>query len=857
MIASLGTSTDTNLIWLGINDSQQFYSGIFGDTGRDVDAGQAVTIQWVHLLAVVTSNTLELYKNGTLLDSASYSSFTPGSSPVLYLGTRANASGGPESTRYLDCSISNFKLWNVALTAEEVAMEYALGRTGKSLNLTDTALCLGGTVPRAQLDVRGGAMIDSGLVIKYKNSLEYARDGGIMLSRAGLGNVTNKYSSQPIVLDGGDSTDIDGNIRGGAMWSQWGGAQYGIAMRGANYNDTYPYLQDPTLFVTNDKIGIGTASPGAKLHILDQNLGDATELLRLQKGYGTGDIGDTSVGHIGMYLVDANEGGGEVARISYGHNGGDGIPNEGRGKLGFWTSNTGGAEGVPEERMTIRANGNVGIGTTSPAYKLDVNGTVNTGALTATTGTFSGPDQVDSFDAQCIVVSSSTTGAINSGGVLAFQGYDGANQRGFATVSGLKENGTSGNYATYLRFSTRTDGVSSITERMRITSTGNVGIGENSPNYKLDVNGTVNTGALTATSATVPNDGDFVMGGKPLKPAVGLHWDRVNSRLEVNGLVGTSPTGGIIIPSGTTAQQPTGVTGMLRFNTTFGKLQVYDGNLWIDVGPNPTNAIGGTVTYTGGYTIHTFTSSDTFTVYTGGDVEYLVVAGGASGAVAHGTNGVGGGGAGGLLTGSTSVTAGTYTITIGSGGTGFSTATPTSGNSGTDSSISGLGIIATGGGGGGGAGTGDGLDGGSGGGAATYNVTTGSTQARTGGSGVSGQGNDGRSTTGVSGEGGGGGGGAGATGGTIPSNGVGGAGGIGIQSSISGTATYYAGGGGATGWESSSGGSGGSGGGGAAGTKTTNATNATDGLGGGGGGAKSGKRSGDGGDGIVIIRYLT
>ena len=52
--------------------------------------------------------------------------------------------------------ISNFKIWGgVALTAEEVAMEYALGRTGKSLNLTDTSLCLGGTVPRAQLDVRG------------------------------------------------------------------------------------------------------------------------------------------------------------------------------------------------------------------------------------------------------------------------------------------------------------------------------------------------------------------------------------------------------------------------------------------------------------------------------------------------------------------------------------------------------------------------------------------------------------------------------------------------------------------------------------------------------------------------------
>ena len=61
--------------------------------------------------------------------------------------------------------ISNPKMWDVALTAEEVAMEYALGRTGKSLNLTDTSLCLGGTVPRAQLDVRGSMIIDG--IIKH------------------------------------------------------------------------------------------------------------------------------------------------------------------------------------------------------------------------------------------------------------------------------------------------------------------------------------------------------------------------------------------------------------------------------------------------------------------------------------------------------------------------------------------------------------------------------------------------------------------------------------------------------------------------------------------------------------------
>ena len=56
------------------------------------------------------------------------------------------------------------------MTADEIAAEYALGRTGKALNITDTAVCLGGTAPRAQLDVRGSARFDGKLAIGYYGS---------------------------------------------------------------------------------------------------------------------------------------------------------------------------------------------------------------------------------------------------------------------------------------------------------------------------------------------------------------------------------------------------------------------------------------------------------------------------------------------------------------------------------------------------------------------------------------------------------------------------------------------------------------------------------------------------------------
>ncbi|MDD5463776.1 MAG: IPT/TIG domain-containing protein, partial [Candidatus Moranbacteria bacterium] len=67
-------------------------------------------------------------------------------------------------------------------------------------------------------------------------------------------------------------------------------------------------------------------------------------------------------------------------------------------------------------------------------------------------------------------------------------------------------------------------------------------------------------------------------------------------------------------------------------------------------------ATGGTITTSGAYTIHTFTSSDTFSVTNGGEVEYLVVAGGGGGGTSSGTaTGGGGGGAGDMHLGNMNV----------------------------------------------------------------------------------------------------------------------------------------------------------------------------------------------------------
>ncbi|CAB4122075.1 hypothetical protein UFOVP20_52 [uncultured Caudovirales phage] len=41
-----------------------------------------------------------------------------------------------------------------------------------------------------------------------------------------------------------------------------------------------------------------------------------------------------------------------------------------------------------------------------------------------------------------------------------------------------------------------------------------------------------------------------------------------------------SSTGGFYLPVGTTAQRPTAATGMIRYNSTTGAVEVYNGTSW-------------------------------------------------------------------------------------------------------------------------------------------------------------------------------------------------------------------------------------------------------------------------------------
>ncbi len=117
----------------------------------------------------------------------------------------------------------------------------------------------------------------------------------------------------------------------------------------------------------------------------------------------------------------------------------------------------------------------VGIGSTAPLSLLDVQG-----AGVAVTG----PTNV-----QALIVDTASMAA-NVGGALGFRGKQTAAgaYAYFAAIKGAKENATEANYASYMNFFTRANG-GNLTEQLRITSAGKVGVGTTAPTYKFETAG--------------------------------------------------------------------------------------------------------------------------------------------------------------------------------------------------------------------------------------------------------------------------------------------------------------------------------------------------------------------------------
>jgi len=226
------------------------------------------------------------------------------------------------------------------------------------------------------------------------------------------------------------------------------------------------------LDMANGRVGIGTSGPAYKLdvnggstttpiaHIETTNTGDSVVLsLDSSSGFAAG--GGTRM-RFGRHTQGANS-----VEIGYDHD-----------TAGFQVTRNG------ADLMTITSSGRVGIGTSSPSQKLEIS--------------------ENSVDGAFIVVNNPDAATTNDDLTIGMGGSSAFSITGWQNAGIIEGTSTGGlwlgAYNGPLKFAT---GSSSRVERMRIDSSGNVGIGKTSPSYSLDVAGAV----MTNTSETIDPDG--------------------------------------------------------------------------------------------------------------------------------------------------------------------------------------------------------------------------------------------------------------------------------------------------------------------------------------------------------------
>jgi hypothetical protein len=198
-------------------------------------------------------------------------------------------------------------------------------------------------------------------------------------------------------------------------------------------------VDENVLFVdtVNDRVGIGTDSPDVRLEVVEASPTNGIVADFVNSTNAGGTTAAIKLSNADSEACDVVLGANRVG-ANFGSD--------------FFISLSDGVDGSNQERFRITEAGNVGIGTTSPSRKLVVSGA-----------------------ADGIIQSNDTAG-------------NGSHLRMLADVTA--QNVINWDKDTALRFATSDEDWANYSERMRITSTGYVGIGTTAPSAKLDVNGT-------------------------------------------------------------------------------------------------------------------------------------------------------------------------------------------------------------------------------------------------------------------------------------------------------------------------------------------------------------------------------